>query len=73
MPASSYSSTSRRALATVAAVSKLRRASTSVETRPGISLRISPPIDTASRSQASATRASPVPLALAAASSMKWA
>ena len=73
MPASAYSSTSRRALATVASVSKLRRASTSVETRPGMSLRISPPIATANRSPASATRASPLPEAAPTASSMKRA
>ena len=66
MPASAYSCTSRRALAMVASVSKLSRASTSVETRPGTSFRISPPIATARRSPASASLSSPPAAATAA-------
>ena len=74
MPSASYRSTSLCACASVASVSKLSRASTSVETRPGISLRISRPTATASRSPASATRLgrSP-PRALAMAASISGA
>ena len=43
MPCASYSAMMRRARATVAAVSKLRRASTSVDTRPGMVFKISQP------------------------------
>ena len=43
MPASSYIAMMRCARATLAAVSKLRRASTSVDTRPGTIFRISKP------------------------------
>ena len=49
-PFVSYSEISLRALAIVAAVSKLRLAATSVETRPGTTLRISQPNRTNSRS-----------------------
>ncbi|MDT4856654.1 hypothetical protein FQZ97_910520 [compost metagenome] len=44
-----YSSMMRRPRVTVASVSKLRRASTSVDTRPGISCRISQPKRTSNR------------------------
>ena len=55
MPAALYSAMSSRALATVAALSKERRASTSVETRPGTILRISVPKAMSRASTAAAT------------------
>ena len=55
MPAASYSAIRRCARATVAAVSKLRRASTSVETRPGTTFRISRPKRTSTSSTISSS------------------
>ena len=53
MPAASYRAMSSRPLAMVASVSKERRASVSVETRPGTILRISRPNATSRRSMMS--------------------
>ncbi len=54
MPAAAYRSISRCALAIVPSTSKDSRASTSVDTRPGMMPRISRPKRTSSRSQTSA-------------------
>ena len=55
IPTDSYSSISLMALSIVARVSNDRRASTSVDTRPGMILRISSPNDTSRRSTACST------------------
>ncbi len=67
-PAASYSAIRWRALAMLASVSKLRRGSTSVDTRPGTCLRISQPKATNSRSMAP-DRSSPAAFACASAPS----
>ena len=54
-PSALYIAMMRRARATLASASKLRRASTSVETRPGINARISQPKRTSSRSMVSSS------------------
>ena len=55
MPAASYCAINSRPLVTVAAVSKDKRASTSVETRPGMISKIFKPNETAKRSNANVT------------------
>ena len=70
IPAALYWAINSLALVTVASVSKDKRASTSVETRPGIICKIFNPKDTAKRSKARVTISAR--LAAAPASFLAW-